>query len=198
MYTFGYSIQLKGILTHYFTVVLCDQCKYKDAVFTTLTSLLSNYCITVTCFGHLSWPSPGFSEIIIVERHEHTLLNIPSKWWTVEYEFSCCIPVKQTIVASWSFVICWCMFPPQSVRNLQQYRKCHTTALSVRKWQVYWVTGQEEVCTCIHYLWAQNTERLHIHRQIVLVYGAGVVSFQQVWKWLCGFANGGVMHEQEH
>lgn len=50
-------------------------------------------------------------------------------------------PVKQKIVASCSFVICWCMFPLQSVRNLQQRRKCHTSAVSVGKWQVYQVTG---------------------------------------------------------
>jgi len=28
-------------------------------------------------------------EIIIVKWHEHTLLYIPSKWWTVEFQFSC-------------------------------------------------------------------------------------------------------------
>jgi hypothetical protein len=82
----------------------------------------------------------GLSEIIIAKWHERTLLYIPSKWWTVEFEFSC-VPVKQKIVASCSFVICWCMFPLQSIGNLQQYRKCHTSAVSVRKWQVYCVTG---------------------------------------------------------
>lgn len=39
---------------------------------------------------------------------------------------------------------------------------------------------QAAVCTGIQYLWAQNTEHVCIHRQIVPVYGAGVVSFQQV------------------
>jgi hypothetical protein len=83
----------------------------------------------------------GLSEIIIVKWRECTLLYIPSKLCTMEFQFSSCIPVKQKIVASCSFVICWCMFPLQSVRNLQQYRKCHTSAVSVGKWQVYWVTG---------------------------------------------------------
>jgi len=51
---------LRGIPTHYFTLVLYDQCNYEDAVFTTLYFLLSNYCIIVTCFGHLLWLSSGF------------------------------------------------------------------------------------------------------------------------------------------
>jgi hypothetical protein len=50
---------------------------------------------------------------------------------------------------------------------------------------------KEVVRTLIQYLWAQNTEPVNIHRQIVPVYGAYVVSFQRVWKWYCGFANGG-------
>jgi len=105
MYMFWYSLQLQGILTHYFTVVLCDQCKYKNAVFATLTSLVSNYCITVTCFGHLLWPSSGFLEIIAAKWHERTLFYIPSKWWTVEFQFSCCIPVKQKICGK--LVLCY-------------------------------------------------------------------------------------------
>ena len=126
---------------NYFTIVFYGQCKYKDAVFTTLSSLLSNYCITVACFGHLLWPSSGFSEIIFMKWHECTLLYIPSKWWAVEFQFSYCIPLKQTIVASYCFVVCWCMFPPQSVRNLQQCKKWHTIAVSVGKRHVYLVTG---------------------------------------------------------
>jgi len=78
----------------------------------------------------------GLLEVIIAKW-----LYIPSKWWTVKFQFSCCIPVKQKTVASCSFVIRWCMFPLQSVRNLQQCGKCHTSAVSVGKWQVYWVTG---------------------------------------------------------
>jgi hypothetical protein len=41
-------------------------------------------------------------------------------------------------------------------------------------------------------LWAQNTEPVNIQRYDVAVYGANVMSVQQVRKWCCDFADGRV------
>jgi hypothetical protein len=51
---------------------------------------------------------------------------------------------------------------------------------------------REEVWAVIHLLWAviqllwaQNMEPVSMDRQIVAVYGASVISIQQVQKWCC-------------
>ena len=92
--------------------------------------IASLWHVLVTFCGHLWAFGDNYRKMAWTYTARHSIKMMDS-----------CIPVKQKTVASCSFVICWCMFPLQSVRNLQQCRKCHTNAVSVGKWQVYWVTG---------------------------------------------------------
>jgi hypothetical protein len=60
-----------------------------------------------------------------------------------------------------------------------QCRKC-AGAVSVGKWQPPERVDKERLPAAFHFLWAQTLKPVNIHRLMVAVYGAGVMSFQQL------------------
>jgi hypothetical protein len=46
---------------------------------------------------------------------------------------------------------------------------------------------KEEVCSVICFSWAKNVPPVEIHRQLVTVYGANVMTVQHVRKWCKAF-----------
>ena len=56
-----------------FAVVVCEDVNTVNTVWKKHSSLFTNYCVTATCFGHLSWPSSGTSQVIVFKPYEHTI-----------------------------------------------------------------------------------------------------------------------------
>jgi hypothetical protein len=48
----------------------------------------------------------------------------------------------------------------------------------------------KEVCSVIRFLWAKHVSPVEIHRQLIEVYGDGVMSVQHVREWCREFKNG--------
>jgi hypothetical protein len=107
----------------------------------------------------------------------HLQLQAVQGW---ESKFYCFIPVKQVIIASCCFVICWYMVPVQEMQGWCSVSWKMATLLN---------RGRSVLLSSSC---GYTMEPMNICRQMVVAYGADVMSVQQLWKWCCDFANGEV------